>query len=120
MRSMIMDIGKLATWGFSSFGRALVLQTRGDGFKSRNLHVTDAAEIKIRLADLIQRTENIVAILRQQKALLQDVSIEFGNLGGQTMQYVEGVLEVAERKLDEPISNTLIALRHADEFMKRL
>jgi hypothetical protein len=82
--------------------------------------MTDADEMKLKIRELIRRTEDIVAVLRQQRALLEEVSIEFGNLGGQTMQYVEGVLEVAEQKLDEPISNTLIALRNADQYLDRL
>jgi len=82
--------------------------------------MTDAEHLRAELETLNAKTEEIVTTLRRQKALLEEVSLSYGNLSGQTMQLVEGLLEVAERKLDEPISNILIALRHARNWVPYL
>jgi hypothetical protein len=91
------------------------LQCRGNGFESRILHMSEADEIKLQVAALNQRAHEIIVALRGQAALLEELSIDYGNISPH-LAIVESVLEVVERHLKEEINSIHLAVRRANDW----
>jgi hypothetical protein len=77
--------------------------------------VTDAEEIRLQIAALNQRAHDIIIALRGQAALLEELSIDYGNISPH-LAIVEGVLEVVERHVKEEINSIHLAVRQANDF----
>lgn len=96
------------------------MQTRGNGFESRKLHMdNEANQLRAEVDALHERARQIVAVLRQQKAQLERLATDYGNVSPQ-LQNVEFMLAAAESMLTEPITAILTSINRADIWKENL
>jgi uncharacterized protein involved in exopolysaccharide biosynthesis len=77
--------------------------------------MTDADDIRAQIQELNRRAHEIVATLRIQKALLEELATDYGNVSPR-LQNVEFMLAAAEKMIDEPLSTIHTSVHRADEW----
>ncbi len=77
--------------------------------------MSEADDIRREISELNKRAHDIIMALRQQAALLENLSIDYGNISPH-LAMVEGVLEVVERHIKEEINSIHLAVRSANQW----